>query len=103
MIIRQFNQVQPQTLEANRTQVNINIVPTVRVTLDGEVQGYEYDTVVIENSYMYSDDALVQLANVEYAKDYLASTDWYIVRFMDSGVEVPQEVKDKRAEARLLV
>lgn len=34
---------------------------------------------------------------------YLASTDWYIVRFIDSGVEVPQEVKDKRAEARLLV
>ena len=33
---------------------------------------------------------------------YLASTDWYIVRFMDSGVEVPQEIKDKRAEARLL-
>lgn len=32
---------------------------------------------------------------------YLASTDWYIIRFADSGVEVPQEVKDKRAEARL--
>ena len=34
---------------------------------------------------------------------YLSSTDWYIVRFMDSGVEVPQEIKDKRAEARLRV
>ena len=41
-------------------------------------------------------------AKVE-ALAYLASTDWHIVRFMDSGVEVPQEVKDKRAEARLLV
>jgi len=32
--------------------------------------------------------------------EYLASTDWYIVRRAETGVEVPQEVLDKRAEAR---
>jgi len=47
-------------------------------------------------------EQLAEEAKAE-ALAYLSSTDWYIVRLMDSGVEVPQEVKDKRAEARLLV
>ena len=31
---------------------------------------------------------------------YLASTDYYIIRHAETGVEVPQEVLDKRAESR---
>ena len=102
MILKQFNTVMPQSLEANRTQVNINILPATKQTMDGEVQGYEYDTVIVEDAFMYTDDALVTKAKIEQAQTYLASTDWYIVRFIDSGVEVPQEIKDKRAEARLI-
>ena len=39
------------------------------------------------------------------AKAYLASTGWYIERLNDpsSGKAVPQEVLDKRAEARVLI
>jgi len=37
------------------------------------------------------------------AKDYLASTDWYLVREMETGVPTPQEIKDARQEARLKV
>ena len=103
MTIKQFNTIEPQTFEANRTQVNINVVPSSRV-VDGEtVNGYEYTTVVFEDSMLYTDEALLERAKKQEALEYLASTDWYIVRFMDSGVEVPQEIKDKRAEARLLV
>ena len=32
--------------------------------------------------------------------DYLASTDWYIVRLFESGVPVPQDVLDARRAAR---
>ena len=102
-MIKQFNTIEPQTFEANRTQVNINVVSSSRV-VDGEtVNGYEYTTVVFEDSMLYTDEALLERAKKQEALEYLASTDWYIVRFMDSGVEVPQEIKDKRAEARLLV
>ena len=38
----------------------------------------------------------------ERAKAYLDSTDWYIVRFSETGVPVPEEISTKRAEARLL-
>jgi hypothetical protein len=34
------------------------------------------------------------------ALDYLASTDWYVVRYAETGVEVPEEVMKKRQEAR---
>lgn len=32
---------------------------------------------------------------------YLKETDWYIVRFAETGVEIPLEVKEKRVSARL--
>lgn len=34
---------------------------------------------------------------------YLKETDWYIVRFQETSKVVPQEVLDKRAEARQLI
>lgn len=48
--------------------------------------------------------AQVQTAkDIEEALAYLASTDWYIIRQMDSGEACPQEVKDLRAAARAKV
>lgn len=37
------------------------------------------------------------------ALKYLADTDWYYIRYVDNGTAIPQEVMDKRAEARLIV
>ena len=34
------------------------------------------------------------------ARKYLADTDWYIIRKMDSGVDVPSEIISQRAAAR---
>lgn len=31
---------------------------------------------------------------------YLTSTDWYAIRFADTGEEIPAEIKTKRQEAR---
>ena len=68
-VIKQFNQNEPNVFEANRTQVNINIVPSTRVTVDGEVQGFEYDTVVFDNKPFYSDEAMIEIATKE-ARNY---------------------------------
>ena len=43
-----------------------------------------------------------ELSEAERAKAYLDSTDWYVVRFSETGVPIPEEVSTKRAEARLL-
>jgi hypothetical protein len=34
------------------------------------------------------------------ALDYLASTDWYCVRFIDSGVAIPDDIKKLRELSR---
>ena len=34
------------------------------------------------------------------AQKYLNDTDWMVVRYAEQGVEIPQEIKDKRQECR---
>lgn len=34
------------------------------------------------------------------AEQYLASTDWYVIRHMDDGIPVPEEIRTARANAR---
>ena len=36
------------------------------------------------------------------ALNYLASTDWYVTRKLETGVEIPEDVSVKRAEARAI-
>lgn len=33
-------------------------------------------------------------------ESYLTSTDWYVIRFADTGEEIPADIKTKRQEAR---
>lgn len=35
--------------------------------------------------------------------DYLASTDWYVIREMDSGIPCPADIKTARAAARAVI
>lgn len=35
------------------------------------------------------------------AMTYLKSTDWYVIRMVETGKEVPKEVSEARASARL--
>ena len=37
---------------------------------------------------------------IEELQKYLDDTDWYIARYSETGVEIPEEVKQKRQEAR---
>ena len=37
------------------------------------------------------------------AKAYLVSTDWYVLRYLDSGEVIPEDVKTLREEARAKV
>lgn len=55
-IIKQINTIEPNTFEANRTQINVGI----KQLEDGS---YSYTTVIIENPENYTDDALLEIAN----------------------------------------
>lgn len=100
-IIKQTNQEMPKVFEANRTQVNINIRQEALIIDGVSINGYSYDTVIEDaNSWMYDDDALLQRAINFEANELLRSTDWYVTRFAETGVAIPQEILDMRAAAR---
>ena len=44
-IIKKFNINEPNQFEANRTQVNVGIVPTTKTVEEQKMEGYEYITV----------------------------------------------------------
>ena len=84
--------------------VSFDVKELIRLDNGVEVNYFEYEQIRVDPTFdVESIDKLVAKAKSVDAQKYLDSTDWYIVRFIDSGVEVPQEIKDKRAEARLLV
>ena len=100
-IIKQTNQEMPKVFEANRTQVNINIRQEARIIDGVSINVYSYDTVIEDaDSWMYDDDALLQRAINFEANELLRSTDWYVTRFAETGVAIPQEILDMRAAAR---
>lgn len=41
--------------------------------------------------------------NSQKSRKYLADTDWYVIRRTETGVEIPQEILDARAAARLSI
>lgn len=37
------------------------------------------------------------------AREYLTTTDWYVIRFTETGIEVPADVSTQRTTARLSI
>jgi hypothetical protein len=81
----------------------------VKYKLDEDGNRYShYLDEIDEDGYKLPDMEAIELANQEAldnekkaeAQAYLDSTDWYVTRQAETGVEIPQEVKDKRQECR---
>jgi hypothetical protein len=53
------------------------------------------DKVIVDVTSQYA----LEKSKLE-AKKYLSDTDWYVIRFMDLGVEIPSDIKLKRQQAR---
>jgi hypothetical protein len=75
-------------------------------------EGQGYNKIIIDGENISFDkvdwrtqaeiDTDTALINKQEALTYLNSTDWYITRKLETGVEIPLDVSTKRAEARLL-
>ncbi|MBQ9105607.1 MAG: hypothetical protein IJY48_05695 [Mailhella sp.] len=65
-----------------------------------EDKGEYYE--VVESPALSAEE--VHKANMEARmlelQNYLCSTDWYVIRYVDNGVEIPVEVKVKRQTVR---
>lgn len=78
--------------ESEQIELDLEGVPT------GNTIPAEYEIVIEDITAQVEQEKI----NAE-CLTYLAETDYYIVRFMETGKEVPQEILDKRAEARLKI
>ena len=68
----------------------------------------EYEAVIAEceSKFVYPNDEEIAAELAAHTKAealaYLASTDWYVTRKAETGVDIPEEVSKLRAEARLV-
>lgn len=77
----------------------------VQEVLIEDIAKYKYKQVFVTETSEEQLEKLFNVFTIKIHKDYLEDTAWYIERLNDpsSGKAVPQEVLDKRAEARVLI
>lgn len=58
--------------------------------------------IISEYQDAFNLDLLEEAKNIKIqtCREYLKKTDWYCLRFADRGIEYPEEVKNKREQAR---
>ena len=93
----------PQRFEALQGGTLLNT--DVQEVLIEDVIKYKYKQVFVTETNEEKLEKLFNVFTIKIHKDYLEDTAWYIERLNDpsSGKAVPQEVLDKRAEARVII
>ena len=61
------------------------------------------EAVIIPFDNVAADATQAAQEALSEATSYLASTDWYVVRLAETGVNVPEDVAAKRAQSRVTV
>ena len=93
----------PQRFEALQGGTLLNT--DVQEVLIEDAVKYKYKQVFVTETNEEKLEKLFNVFTIKIHKDYLEDTAWYIERLNDpsSGKAVPQEVLDKRAEARVII
>ena len=93
----------PQRFEALQGGTLLNT--DVQEVLIEDAVKYKYKQVFVTETNEEKLEKLFNAFTIKIHKDYLEDTAWYIERLNDpsSGKAVPQEVLDKRAEARAII
>lgn len=74
-----------------------------------ETNKFEYiefvDSSKSEVEVLTDEELKAQELNKKFkeAQGYLNSTDWYCSRLVDEGTEIPEDIKQKRADARKII
>ena len=95
--------ITPQRFETLKGGTLLNT--DVQEVLIEDVTKYRYKQVFVTETNEEKLEKLFNAFTIKIHKDYLEDTAWYIERLNDpsSGKAVPQEVLDKRAEARVII
>ena len=69
-------------------------------TSDTYVQGYD-SKFYVEGTEPAIPDSIKAEERIAELESYLASTDWYAIRESETGIDIPADIKQARADARL--
>ena len=67
--------------------------------------GWKYDSIkgiINPNAAVVNISTVLELDSKTVAKQYLADTDWYIIRKLENNTEIPQVILDNRIASRLI-
>lgn len=83
-------------IPANATEIG---VPSLKENEYAVFTGVEWEVKVVPPAPEPTPEDIQRKKNAE-ARAYLFQTDWYIIRFQETGELVPVEVLEKRKDAR---
>lgn len=71
---------------------------------DGKIYKVSYGVLNNKIVTLYEEDIeATKQARIAELESYLASTDWYAIRESETGVDIPADIKQARADARLKI
>ena len=97
--MKEYQELQDGSL----TTDNMTIPPTHGLYRIAQEEVEAGDAVIIPFDNAAADAAQAAQEALSEASSYLATTDWYVVRFAETGVNVPEDVAAKRAQSRVTV
>lgn len=81
------------------TLINVQIE---EVVTEGVVK-YKYKQLFTTETNEEKLEKVAKTILIQIASQYLASTDWYVTRKLEKGIEIPEEITKKRDAAREIV
>jgi hypothetical protein len=72
-------------------------IPTGYKLVEGVLISLTIDELLSDE--LITQEQYIAMKTAEY-KSYLFSTDWYVIRFMDTGVPIPEDIKTERQHTR---
>lgn len=104
-------EAQIDPLESQKAGKDIWLLPA-NASFELPLEPKENNKIIFDNGWKYepipepepepqpTEEELKQ-ARIAELKSYLASTDWYAIRESETGVDIPADIKQARADARL--
>ena len=66
----------------------------------GEIEETEQGVLYVKGTIPQKDPETKKMEQIIALQKFLNDTDWYAIRYADSGVEIPADIKAKRQAAR---
>ena len=99
-----FGKPERELIEINFQDETIeDAIETTQIEILGELVNLYKFPATYSVEYIDVTDELAEQQEMVQAREFLNATDWYVIRNLETGVAIPEEITTQRAEARLKI